>query len=803
MKSVWLVLIFIFFADIASAQELEYPIKQSYHLHTDASPIVFTWNHGSEQELHMSGLYGSEECEIYIINNSDRVVEFDSICHADKYPVKWINTSNQIQYAPGDTIKLKSQLTQFYGGIEYPLRVCYTVNNKLEYKEINIKGTLVDSNSIYRTPPALDAKKLEKLKKKNPQNDYYESGKLKSKKSATTNADSIPYRVSYYENGNLKLEEFKRIGLVKKAYDRYGNLSTTWDFQGRQTTYYPNGQIKTISDRTVYYSTEKPHLIYFYENGCLEKEVFAQKTIVKHYHPVICGKLIDHETEKDIVSKTSKGTATSHYSDGVIVGKTFTSTFGSKIELEGEFLEDQLVNGKVGYYSSYGILMFESKISNGERDSLLSKSEQIGKQINLLNEKGQKEGLWITVKDLNLELELTSDYSIPIINTEGFSFRQYIYSAGDTLAQVLLHRNGRIRNYAFHKNKEKRLKAGLPVSLSYYENGFIDTEHFILPSGLDAVVEYSDRDEGQKVGGRRGDSGTLLFENNKLVEIQSKKPEIAQPDWEGFNYVRGNKNYCVAKGTFRNFELYNGFIEYYNSKDERIITEKVTNGAIQYNPKVTLAEPQLKKEALKNDRNFNGWVEYREIKSLTLLKLDLKEENVDKFYWHELDKFKNLEVIRVNKRTYQLADYSTTHKLKQAIKNKEGKPVPRKRDPWDPIIDPPPSDPEPLRDPFIIVDFPEVEAQFPGGTDALFKWIEENAKFPPEITEPMRERVFISFIVDYNGMIYDPVIRKGVNQYLDTEAIRLIKAMPTWIPAIDKGQTVNSVITLPIQFKLH
>ncbi|WP_373704810.1 energy transducer TonB family protein [Porphyromonas loveana] len=43
---------------------------------------------------------------------------------------------------------------------------------------------------------------------------------------------------------------------------------------------------------------------------------------------------------------------------------------------------------------------------------------------------------------------------------------------------------------------------------------------------------------------------------------------------------------------------------------------------------------------------------------------------------------------------------------------------------------------------------------------------------------------------------------KGVTPVLDKEAVRMVKAMPKWIPAEYQGQKIATLVTQPVQFKL-
>ena len=102
-----------------------------------------------------------------------------------------------------------------------------------------------------------------------------------------------------------------------------------------------------------------------------------------------------------------------------------------------------------------------------------------------------------------------------------------------------------------------------------------------------------------------------------------------------------------------------------------------------------------------------------------------------------------------------------------------------------------------------IMEFPEIEAQFSGGTAAMQEWIATNVQYPQEaITMNEQGRVYLSFIIEPNGEITNIVVERGVSESLDEEAIRLIKSMPNWIPAEVKGKKVRAKCRLPINFTL-
>ncbi|MDB3905097.1 energy transducer TonB [Crocinitomicaceae bacterium] len=103
-----------------------------------------------------------------------------------------------------------------------------------------------------------------------------------------------------------------------------------------------------------------------------------------------------------------------------------------------------------------------------------------------------------------------------------------------------------------------------------------------------------------------------------------------------------------------------------------------------------------------------------------------------------------------------------------------------------------------------IIDFPDVEAGFPGGPAAMKKWINDNVKYPQTSIEMNEQgRVFLSFVVETNGSISNVKIERGISIDLDEEAKRVISNMPKWVPGENAGRAVRARCRLPINFKLQ
>ena len=103
---------------------------------------------------------------------------------------------------------------------------------------------------------------------------------------------------------------------------------------------------------------------------------------------------------------------------------------------------------------------------------------------------------------------------------------------------------------------------------------------------------------------------------------------------------------------------------------------------------------------------------------------------------------------------------------------------------------------------FVVV---ETMPEFPGGQQALFKYLSDNVKYPVIAQENgIQGRVICQFVVNKDGKIVDvEVVRSGGDPSLDKEAIRVIKSMPPWKPGKQRGKAVRVKYTVPVNFRLQ
>lgn len=109
---------------------------------------------------------------------------------------------------------------------------------------------------------------------------------------------------------------------------------------------------------------------------------------------------------------------------------------------------------------------------------------------------------------------------------------------------------------------------------------------------------------------------------------------------------------------------------------------------------------------------------------------------------------------------------------------------------------------KPVEDkPFVTV---EQMPSFPGGEVEMQKFIRDNLKYPVIAQENgIQGRVTIRFVVTKDGTISDVQVLRGIDASCDKEAVRVVKAMPKWIPGKQNGRNVPVYFTLPVIFKLN
>lgn len=99
---------------------------------------------------------------------------------------------------------------------------------------------------------------------------------------------------------------------------------------------------------------------------------------------------------------------------------------------------------------------------------------------------------------------------------------------------------------------------------------------------------------------------------------------------------------------------------------------------------------------------------------------------------------------------------------------------------------------------YVIEDMPT----FPEGD--IGEYLARNVVYPPKAIKQKQEgRVIIQMTIDSTGYVINPRVMRGVCAELDSEALRVAKAMPRWIPGRARSKAIGTTYTLPINFRLQ
>jgi hypothetical protein len=93
----------------------------------------------------------------------------------------------------------------------------------------------------------------------------------------------------------------------------------------------------------------------------------------------------------------------------------------------------------------------------------------------------------------------------------------------------------------------------------------------------------------------------------------------------------------------------------------------------------------------------------------------------------------------------------------------------------------------------------ERQAQFHAGMKGFYKLFYTRFNVTDAAYEnKVKGTLMLTFIVETDGSLTDIVVRKDLGYGLGEEAVRVLKKMPNWIPALYKGETIRQIFSLPI-----
>jgi len=102
--------------------------------------------------------------------------------------------------------------------------------------------------------------------------------------------------------------------------------------------------------------------------------------------------------------------------------------------------------------------------------------------------------------------------------------------------------------------------------------------------------------------------------------------------------------------------------------------------------------------------------------------------------------------------------------------------------------------------------FAEKMPEYPGGIDAMQKFIKSNLSYPQfELKNNIQGNVYVRFIVEKDGSLSHFEILRTVDKSVNfnREVFRILNLMPKWMPGENKGKNERVYMTLPFQFRIR
>ncbi len=102
-----------------------------------------------------------------------------------------------------------------------------------------------------------------------------------------------------------------------------------------------------------------------------------------------------------------------------------------------------------------------------------------------------------------------------------------------------------------------------------------------------------------------------------------------------------------------------------------------------------------------------------------------------------------------------------------------------------------------------LVDVASVMPEYPGGENAMMRYITQNIDYPdPDRQMGYEGRVIVGFVVDENGNVGDIHVVRGLTRTLNDESIRVVRKLKRFTPGSQNGRPVRVRFTLPIMYRL-
>ena len=94
------------------------------------------------------------------------------------------------------------------------------------------------------------------------------------------------------------------------------------------------------------------------------------------------------------------------------------------------------------------------------------------------------------------------------------------------------------------------------------------------------------------------------------------------------------------------------------------------------------------------------------------------------------------------------------------------------------------------------------QPEFRGGMTAMRQYIDDNFVYPDDAARrSVNGKMEVEFTIEKSGDVSYVSILKGLDFSIDEEVLRLLKAMPRWIPATKNGAPVRYKVSMPITIR--
>ena len=97
----------------------------------------------------------------------------------------------------------------------------------------------------------------------------------------------------------------------------------------------------------------------------------------------------------------------------------------------------------------------------------------------------------------------------------------------------------------------------------------------------------------------------------------------------------------------------------------------------------------------------------------------------------------------------------------------------------------------------------ETEPEYPGGHEAMIKFVQDNLHYPQLALENgIQGKVFLTFVVEEDGSVSNVRVLRDIGGGCGLEAKRVVEMMPRWTPGKQQGKVVRTQYSLPVNFIL-